>query len=84
MLPLSRPGATPAQIDRAAATLSLEPLHNAIVRTGQSLTLINGGIRNNVIPSEGTATFNTRVLPNDDVANIAGSVPFRTGNLLGA
>jgi len=24
------------------------------------------------------------VLPNDDIANIAGSVPFRTGNLLGA
>jgi uncharacterized protein len=24
------------------------------------------------------------VLPNDDIANIAGSVPFRTGSLLGA
>lgn len=70
MLAISRPGATPAQIDRAAATLSREPLHNAIVRTGQSLTLLNGGIRNNVIPSEGTATFNTRVLPNDDVTAI--------------
>jgi acetylornithine deacetylase/succinyl-diaminopimelate desuccinylase-like protein len=70
MLAISRPGATPAQIDRAAATLSREPLHSAILRTGQSLTLLNGGIRNNVIPSEGTATFNTRVLPNDDVTAI--------------
>ncbi len=70
MIAISRSGATAAQIDRAAATLSREPLHNAIVRTGQSLTLLNGGIRNNVIPSEGTATFNTRVLPNDDVTAI--------------
>jgi len=70
MLAISRPGATPAQIDRAATILSREPLHNAILRTGQSLTLLNGGIRNNVIPSEGTATFNTRVLPNDDVTAI--------------
>ena len=67
MFAISRPGATPAQIDRAAAILSRVPLHNAIVRTAQSLTLMTGGIRNNVIPSEGTATFNTRVLPNDDV-----------------
>lgn len=70
MIAISRPGATAAQIDRAAAVLSREPLHNAIVRTGQSLTLMSGGIRNNVIPSEGTATFNTRVLPNDDVTAI--------------
>lgn len=70
MVQISRPGATTAQINQAAAVLSREPLHNAIVRTGQSLTLMNGGIRNNVIPSEGTATFNTRVLPNDDVKKI--------------
>ncbi|MEQ1690412.1 MAG: M20/M25/M40 family metallo-hydrolase [Gemmatimonas sp.] len=70
MVAISRPGASQLQIDRAAAVLSREPLHNAIVRTGQSLTLMSGGIRNNVIPSEGTATFNTRVLPNDDVTAI--------------
>ncbi len=70
MIAISRPNASAFQIDRAAAVLSREPLHNAIVRTGQSLTLMNGGIRNNVIPSAGTATFNTRVLPNDDVTAI--------------
>ncbi|MES2522793.1 MAG: M20/M25/M40 family metallo-hydrolase [Gemmatimonadota bacterium] len=67
---ISKPGATQAQINAAAAVLSQEPLHNAVLRTGQSLTLMNGGIRNNVIPSEGSATFNTRVLPNDDVTKI--------------
>ena len=67
---VSAPGASTAQIDAAAAVLSREPLHNAVLRTGQSLTLIKGGIRSNVIPSDGSATFNVRVLPNDDVRGI--------------
>lgn len=67
---VSAPGASKAQIDAAAAILSREPLHNAVLRTGQSLTLIKGGIRSNVIPSDGSATFNVRVLPNDDVPGI--------------
>jgi predicted deacylase len=29
-------------------------------------------------------TYDRYVLPHDDLANIAGSVAFRTGNLLGA
>ncbi len=70
MLRLSAPGATKLQIDAAAAVLSREPLHNAVLRTGQSLTLMNGGIRSNVIPSDASATFNVRVLPNDDIRTI--------------
>ncbi|MFT5287010.1 MAG: acetylornithine deacetylase/succinyl-diaminopimelate desuccinylase-like protein [Planctomycetota bacterium] len=61
---------TPAGIEAAAAILSMEPLHNAVLRTGLSLTLLNGGIRTNVIPSEGTATFNVRVLPGDDLMGV--------------
>ena len=38
--------------------------------TGASLTLLNGGIRANIIPSEGTATFNVRVLPGEDIRAI--------------
>jgi acetylornithine deacetylase/succinyl-diaminopimelate desuccinylase-like protein len=64
---VSAPQSSPAQIDAAADVLSRDPLYNAVLRTGQSLTLIAGGIRWNVIPSEGRATFNVRVLPNDDV-----------------
>ncbi len=67
MRSLSRTEATQAEIDRAAAVLSREPLHSAVLRAGQSLTLLDGGIRSNVIPSEGKATFNLRVLPGDDV-----------------
>lgn len=70
MLRLSAPSASPADINEAAAILSRDPLHNAVLRSGISLTLINGGIRNNIIPSEGTANFNVRVLPNDDVRTI--------------
>lgn len=70
MLRLSAAGASKLQVDAAAAVLSREPLHNAVLRTGQSLTLMNGGIRSNVIPSDGSATFNVRVLPNDDIRTI--------------
>ncbi|HEX2092919.1 MAG TPA: M20/M25/M40 family metallo-hydrolase, partial [Longimicrobiaceae bacterium] len=59
-----------AEIDRAAEVLSRDPLHNAVLRTGTSLTLVNGGFRSNVIPSEGKATFNVRVLPGEDVREI--------------
>ena len=70
MLRLSAPSATSADIDEAATVLSREPLHNAVLRSGISLTLIDGGIRSNVIPSEGTANFNVRVLPNDDIRTV--------------
>ena len=70
MQQVSAPAASAAQIDTAAALLSRDPFYNAVLRTGQSLTLISGGIRSNVIPSEGRATFNVRVLPNDDIREI--------------
>jgi acetylornithine deacetylase/succinyl-diaminopimelate desuccinylase-like protein len=70
MREISVEGASQATIDQAAAVLSREPLHNAVLRAGQSLTMIDGGIRSNVIPSEGTANFNLRTLPDDDVMAI--------------
>jgi acetylornithine deacetylase/succinyl-diaminopimelate desuccinylase-like protein len=54
-------------IERAAEVLSREPLHSAVVRTGVSITLMSGGIRSNVIPSEATATVNVRVLPEGNI-----------------
>ena len=56
-----------ATVDRAADVLSREPLHNAVLRTGVSLTMVNGGVRSNVIPSEATGTLNVRVLPDGDI-----------------
>ena len=70
MLRLSAANASATDIDEAATVLSRDPLYNAVLRSGISLTLMNGGIRSNVIPSEGTATFNVRVLPNDDIRSV--------------
>jgi acetylornithine deacetylase/succinyl-diaminopimelate desuccinylase-like protein len=70
MQQLSASGASQQQIDAAAAVLSRDPLHNAVLRAGASLTLLNGGFRSNVIPSEGKATFNVRVVPGEDITEL--------------
>ena len=58
---------TQAAIDKAAAVLGQEPVHNAVLRDAVSLTMVNGGIRANVIPSDATATLNARILPDGDI-----------------
>jgi acetylornithine deacetylase/succinyl-diaminopimelate desuccinylase-like protein len=58
---------TQAEIDKAAAVLSRNPVHNAVLRDAVSLTMVNGGIRANVIPSDATATLNARLLPDGDI-----------------
>lgn len=45
-----------------------EPRHWSMLRTSLSPTIINGGYRANVIPSEGTATIDTRLAPDEDPA----------------
>lgn len=57
-------------IRSAANLLSRNPLYNAVLRTGASLTMISGGIRTNVIPSEGTANFNVRIMPGEDIREV--------------
>ena len=56
-----------ADVDQADAVLSRDPVHNAVLRDAASLTMINGGIRANVIPSDATATLNARILPDSDI-----------------
>lgn len=56
-----------APFEAAAARLAQEPIHNAILRSAASLTMIDGGHAPNVIPSTGRAVFNLRVLPDADV-----------------
>lgn len=67
MRDIANPNADAATFARADSILSRDPLHNAVLRPGVSLTMLNGGFRSNVIPSDGTATFSFRVLPDDDV-----------------
>ena len=56
-----------AEVDTAAAVLSRDPVHNAVLRDAASLTMVNGGIRANIIPSDATATLNARILPDGDI-----------------
>jgi len=58
---------TQAAIDKAAAVLSRDPVHNAVLRDAASLTMLSGGIRANIIPSDATATLNARILPDGDI-----------------
>ncbi len=59
-----------AELALADSVLSRDPLYNAVLRTGASLTMIDGGFRANVIPSEGKATFNVRIVPGEDIRAI--------------
>ena len=43
-----------------------EPRHWSMLRTSLSPTMIGGGYRTNVIPSEGSATIDTRLAPDED------------------
>jgi acetylornithine deacetylase/succinyl-diaminopimelate desuccinylase-like protein len=60
----------PAAIERAAAVLGKDPTYNATLRTGISITMVSGGIRSNVIPSDATATLNVRTVPDGDIAEV--------------
>ena len=45
-----------------------EPRHASMLRTSISPTIVNGGYRTNVIPSEAKATLDVRALPDEDPA----------------
>ena len=69
---ISRPGSDQKQVDAAAEILSRNPMNSAVMRTGVAVTMLNAGIRVNVIPSDATATLNVRPLPDGDIqADIA-------------
>ncbi len=53
----------PARQQRGARILASIPVFDAVLRNGISATIINGGIRSNVIPVEAKATINLRTLP---------------------
>ena len=52
---------------RGARVLAMTPVFNAILRTGISATVVGGGIRSNVIPTEATALLNIRTLPGESI-----------------
>ena len=60
----------PRRIARGARVLSAIPIYNAVLRNGISPTLIDGGIRTNVIPTEATANLNIRTLPGQSIDSV--------------
>lgn len=65
----------PAQLQQAADQLSRRSLHwNALPRNTISPTLIEGGIRTNVIPGEARANLNVRLLPGESLAALVQSL----------
>jgi acetylornithine deacetylase/succinyl-diaminopimelate desuccinylase-like protein len=51
-----------------------EPRHASMLRTSVSPTVISGGYRVNVIPSEATATLDIRALPDEDPAQFLDAI----------
>jgi carboxypeptidase PM20D1 len=46
------------------------PAVNALIRTTTAPTIIQGGVKSNVLPSEARAVVNFRILPGDTVASV--------------
>jgi acetylornithine deacetylase/succinyl-diaminopimelate desuccinylase-like protein len=55
------------RVVRGARVLGKTPVFDAVLRTGISATLVGGGIRTNVIPTEATAKLNIRTLPGQSI-----------------
>ncbi|MEO7965009.1 MAG: M20/M25/M40 family metallo-hydrolase, partial [Gemmatimonadaceae bacterium] len=62
----------PKRVARGARALKRIPSFDAVVRNGISQTLIAGGTRSNVIPTEATATLNIRTLPGSEISELLG------------
>ena len=58
------------RVAAGAKVLADIPVFNAVIRNGISATLVNGGIRSNVIPTEATATLNVRNLPGESIHDV--------------
>ncbi len=50
--------------------LTANPEMNASIRTTTALTIVQGGIEDNTVPSEARATVNFRLLPGDTIAEV--------------
>jgi acetylornithine deacetylase/succinyl-diaminopimelate desuccinylase-like protein len=57
----------PARRERGAARLSVIPLFDATLRTGISPTILEAGVRVNVIPTEAGAKLSVRTLPGQSI-----------------
>jgi acetylornithine deacetylase/succinyl-diaminopimelate desuccinylase-like protein len=59
-----------ARVARGARVLGTTAVFDAVLRTGISATIVTGGIRSNVIPTEASATLNVRTLPGQSIDSV--------------
>jgi acetylornithine deacetylase/succinyl-diaminopimelate desuccinylase-like protein len=63
-----------------AKKLTSNPIHNAMVRDTVVLTVLQGGSKANVIPSESTATFDCRLIPGTSKQDFLKEIQKRLGD----
>jgi acetylornithine deacetylase/succinyl-diaminopimelate desuccinylase-like protein len=62
---------TPERFDQATRRLSeASPMWNSMLRNSIAPTILRGGIRGNVVPSEARATLNIRLLPGESIQEL--------------
>jgi carboxypeptidase PM20D1 len=54
--------------------LARDPATNALIRTTTAVTMVRGGVKENVLPQSATATVNFRLLPGDSVEEVVAHV----------
>jgi len=60
--------------------LTSNPIYNAMIRDTISLTILQGGSKVNVIPSESTATLDCRLIPGSSKENFLNEIKKRLGD----
>jgi len=63
----------------AERTFASDPAGNSRIRTTTAATLINAGVKENVLPHEARAVVNFRILPGDSVADVVAHVRAEAG-----
>ncbi len=72
----------PARVQRGARVLSDIPVFNAVLRNGISATLVEGGIRTNVIPTDASANLNIRTIPGQSIDSVVARLTKAIGDEL--
>ena len=62
------------RVSRGAEVLRQTPVFDAVLRTGISATILQSGIRTNVIPTEAVAKLNIRTLPGDSIDRVVATL----------
>ena len=70
------------RVQRGARVLANTPVFDAVIRTGISATIIQGGIRTNVIPTDAAAKLNVRTLPGQSIDMVVERIKKAIGDSL--